>query len=181
MIKASFNVIADMSGLDKFIKECIQLEKKQVSIGFDDTKHPDADMGMAELAWILEMGADEANIPPRNFMDSTNYQFGVDNMKKAPLAIKNILYKGISPEVALKSLGNAEKRLMKENMEIKLFTNPNNALSTIRRKGRDDALVETGLLKMLTAHSQMPVFIIMLVLILRMLLHNQLVTTTSSY
>jgi len=63
------------------------------------------------------------------------------------LAIKNILYKGISPEVALKSLGNAEKRLMKEIMEIKLFTNPNNALSTIRRKGRDDALVETGLLK----------------------------------
>ena len=147
MITANFNVKADMSGLDKFIKECIQLEKKQVSIGFDDTKHPDADMGMAELAWILETGSDKANIPPRNFMDSTNYQFGVDNMKKAPLAIKNILYKGISPEVALKSLGNAEKRLMKEIMEIKLFTNPNNALSTIRRKGRDDALVETGLLK----------------------------------
>jgi hypothetical protein len=83
MIKASFNVIADMSGLDKFIKECIQLEKKQVSIGFDDTKHPDADMGMAELAWILETGSDKVNIPPRNFMDSTNYQFGVDNMKKA--------------------------------------------------------------------------------------------------
>ncbi len=147
MIKASFNVIADMSGLDKFIKECIQLEKKQVSIGFDDTQHPETDLTNAELAYILELGADKVNIPPRNFMDSTNYQFGVDNMKVTPLAVKKILYKNASPESVLKTVGNKQKKLMQEIMETKLFTNPNNALSTIRRKGRDDALVETGLLK----------------------------------
>ena len=149
MIKASFNVIADMSGLDKFIKECIQLEKKQVSIGFDDTKHPDADMGMAALAWILDRGADIPNgvIPPRDFMESTNDQFEVDNGRVTPLAVKKILYRGQAPESALKPVGNAQKRTMQEIMDIKLFSNPNNSEKTIKRKGRDDALVETGLLK----------------------------------
>ena len=147
MISANFNVIADMSGLDKFIKECVKLEQKQISIGFDNTKHPDTELTNAELAWILEMGADKVNIPPRNFMDSTNYQFGVDNMKVTPLAVKKILYKNASPESVLKTVGNKQKKLMQEIMETKLFTNPNNAKSTKQQKGRDDALIDTGFLK----------------------------------
>ena len=147
MITANFNVIADMSGLDKFIKECIKLEQKQISIGFDNTKHPDTELTNAELAYILELGADKVNIPPRNFMDSTNYQFGVDNMKVTPLAVKKILYKNASPESVLKTVGNKQKKLMQEIVETKLFTNPNNAKSTIQQKGRDDALIDTGFLK----------------------------------
>ena len=44
MIKAHFNVLADMSGMDKFIKECLKLEGYEVAIGFGEDKHPDADM-----------------------------------------------------------------------------------------------------------------------------------------
>ena len=147
MISANFNVIADMSGLDKFIKECVKLEQKQISIGFDNTQHPETDLTNAELAYILELGADKANIPPRNFMDSTNYQFGVDNMKITPIAVKKILYKNASPESVLKTVGNKQKKLMQEIMDIKLFTNPLNKESTVKQKGRDDALIDTGFLK----------------------------------
>ncbi|NCB78608.1 MAG: hypothetical protein EOM41_01150 [Bacilli bacterium] len=149
MIKCNSHVIADMKGLDLFVKECINLEKKEIGIGFDETKHPDADMSMAALAWILDRGADIPNgvIPPRDFMESTNDQFEVDNGRVTPLAVKKILYRGQAPESALKPVGNAQKRTMQEIMDIKLFSNPNNAPSTIRQKGRDDALIDTGKLR----------------------------------
>lgn len=149
MIKAHFNVLADMSGLDKFVKECLKLEAYEVDVGFGEGKHPDADMSMANLASILENGADIPNgtIPPRQFIESTNDMFEIDNMSVAPLAIKNILYKNADPSAQLKKIGNKQKRLMKQVMELKIFPNPNNAPSVIRQKGRDDALVDTGTLK----------------------------------
>ena len=149
MINAHFNVLADMSGLDKFVKECLKLEGYEVDTGFGEENHPDADMSKASLAWILENGADIPNgeIPPRQFIESTNDMFEIDNMKVSPLVVKNILYKNADPMVQLKKIGNKQKQLMKQVMEMKVFPNPNNAPSVIRQKGRDDALIDTGVLK----------------------------------
>ena len=36
MIKAHFNVLADMSGMDKFVKECLKLEGYEVDTGFGE-------------------------------------------------------------------------------------------------------------------------------------------------
>ena len=63
------------------------------------------------------------------------------------MIVKNILYKNADPMVQLKKIGNKQKQLMKQIMEMKVFPNPNNAPSVIRRKGRDDALIDTGTLK----------------------------------
>lgn len=149
MIKAHFNVLADMSGMDKFVKECLRLEGYEVDTGFGEEKHPDADMSMAALSWILENGADLPNgeIPPRQFIESTNDMFEIDNMKVSPFAVRNILYKNADPATQLKKIGNKQKQLMKQVMELKVFPNPNNAPSVIRQKGRDDALIDTGTLK----------------------------------
>lgn len=149
MIKAHFNVLADMSGMDKFVKECLKLEGYEVDTGFGEENHPDADMSKASLAWILENGADLPNgeIPPRQFIESTNDMFEIDNMKVSPLVVRNILYKNADPMVQLKKIGNKQKQLMKQVMELKVFPNPNNAPSVIRQKGRDDALIDTGTLK----------------------------------
>ena len=149
MIKAHFNVLADMSGMDKFVKECLNLEGYEVDTGFGEENHPDADMSKASLAWILENGADIPNgkIPPRQFIESTNDMFEIDNMKVSPLVVKNILYKNADPMSQLKKIGNKQKQLMKQIMEMKIFPNPNNAPSVIRQKGRDDALIDTGTLK----------------------------------
>ncbi|UNY40385.1 hypothetical protein KLEP7_gp08 [Pseudaeromonas phage vB_PpeM_ KLEP7] len=149
MINAHFNVLADMSELDKFVKECLKLENYEVDTGFGEENHPDADMSMANLANILELGADLPNgeIPPRQFIESTNDMFEIDNMKVSPLVVKNILYKNADPMVQLKKIGNKQKQLMKQVMEMKVFPNPNNAPSVIRQKGRDDTLIDTGILK----------------------------------
>ena len=149
MIKAHFNVLADMSGMDKFVKKCLRLEGYEVDTGFGEEKHPDADMSMASLANILELGADIPNgvIPPRQFIESTNDMFEIDNMKVSPLVVRNILYKDADPAAQLKKIGNKQKQLMKQVMELKVFPNPNNAPSVIRQKGRDDALIDTGVLK----------------------------------
>lgn len=135
----------DMSGFDELIKKCKQIENHEVEIGFGEEIHPDANMTMGNLAWILETGADLPNgeIPPRQFMESTNFQFEVDNNRLAPLVIKNILYKNAPIDAQLVRLGKKEKDIMQQVMRMKLFPNPNNAESTIRQKGRDDALIDT--------------------------------------
>ena len=149
MIKAHFNVLADMSGMDKFVKECLKLEGYEVDTGFGEENHGPSGLKTSELSWILENGADIPNgaIPPRQFIESTNDMFEIDNMKVSPLVVKNILYKNADPMSQLKKIGNKQKQLMKQIMEMKIFPNPNNAPSVIRQKGRDDALIDTGTLK----------------------------------
>ena len=149
MIKAHFNVLADMSGMDKFVKECLKLEGYEVDTGFGEETHGPSGLKTSELSWILENGADIPNgaIPPRQFIESTNDMFEIDNMKVSPLVVKNILYRNADPMVQLKKIGNKQKQLMKQIMEMKIFPNPNNAPSVIRQKGRDDALIDTGTLK----------------------------------
>ena len=149
MIKAHFNVLADMSGMDKFVKECLKLEGYEVDTGFGEETHVPSGLKTSELSWILENGADIPNgeIPPRQFIESTNDMFEIDNMKVSPLVVKNILYRNADPVVQLKKIGNKQKQLMKQIMEMKIFPNPNNAPSVIRQKGRDDALIDTGTLK----------------------------------
>lgn len=149
MIKAHFNVLADMSGMDKFVKECLKLEGYEVDTGFGEETHGPSGLKTSELSWILENGADIPNgeIPPRQFIESTNDMFEIDNMKVSPLVVKNILYRNADPVVQLKKIGNKQKQLMKQIMEMKIFPNPNNAPSVIRQKGRDDALIDTGTLK----------------------------------
>ena len=149
MIKAHFNVLADMSGMDKFVKECLKLEGYEVDTGFGEETHSPSGLKTSELSWILENGADIPNgeIPPRQFIESTNDMFEIDNMKVSPLVVKNILYRNADPMVQLKKIGNKQKQLMKQIMEMKIFPNPNNAPSVIRQKGRDDALIDTGTLK----------------------------------
>ena len=149
MIKAHFNVLADMSGMDKFVKECLRLDGYEVDTGFGEEAHGPSGLKTSELSWILENGADIPNgkIPPRQFIESTNDMFEIDNMKVSPLVVKNILYKNADPMSQLKKIGNKQKQLMKQIMEMKIFPNPNNAPSVIRQKGRDDALIDTGTLK----------------------------------
>ena len=104
----------DMSGFDELVKDCLQLESYEIGVGFDEKQHPDAEMPMANLAWILETGADLPNgeIPPRQFMESTNFQWGYDNQKYAPPVINRILYKKAPIIPQLKRLGGRHKKLM---------------------------------------------------------------------
>lgn len=138
----------DMSGLDELIKDCIELESYEIGVGFGSETHPRAEMPMANLAWILETGADLPNgeIPPRQFMESTNFQWEVDNQKFAPPVISRILYKSAPIIQQLKRLGGREKSLMQQVMRLKVFPNPSNAESVIASKGRDDALIDKGTL-----------------------------------
>lgn len=47
-------------------------------------------------------------------------------------------------ETELLKIGRKQKQILKQVMELKLFPFPNNAASTIAKKGRDDALIDKG-------------------------------------
>lgn len=145
MLGFSSTTTWDMKGLDEFVKKCKEIERHEIQVGFDEEMHPDANMPMGNLAWILENGADLPNgeIPPRQFMESTNFQFEVDNNRLAPLVIRAILYRDAPINKQLMRLGKKEKEVMQQVMRMKLFPFPNNAKSTIEKKGRDDALIDT--------------------------------------
>ena len=144
MIKVSSHCIADFSGMDKFVKQAIKLSQQEVDIGFNQETHEDSGLTYADLANILNSGADSVNIPPRVFMESAMDQFEVDNLKVTPLAVKRILYKDMPMEAELLKIGRKQKQILKQVMELKLFPFPNNAASTIAKKDRDDALIDKG-------------------------------------
>ena len=143
MLKVNSTCIADMSGMDEFIKQALRLSNKEAAVGFDSAIHEDSGLAYAGLAKILNDGADDVNIPPRLFMESTNDLFEYDNNKQINLTVRRILYKGFPTEEELLKLANKEKTIMQQVMKLKLFDYPNNKPSTIAIKGRDDALIDT--------------------------------------
>ena len=105
------HVKTDFKGLDEFIKDAIKLAGHSIEVGFDSTPHPNTDLGLASLAYILETGSDKVNIPPRQFMESSNDLFEQDNAKFAPITVRRILYRKSNINSELLILGNKEKRL----------------------------------------------------------------------
>jgi len=144
MIKMSSHCVADFSGMDEFIKKAIRLSQEEVDVGFNQEIHEDSGLTYADLANILNSGADKVNIPPRVFMESAMDIFEYDNLKVTPLAVKKILYKDMPMEAELLKIGRKQKQVLQEVMKLKIFPFPNNSKLTIARKGRDDALIDTG-------------------------------------
>lgn len=125
----------------KFFKELEQLKKLQVRIGFQRGKEKyDDDADMCDIALFNELGT--SNSPSRPFLRKS-----VDENEAAINALCKSIIKDVTKgaktaEEAYKQAGVAVKGLVQE--KIKDGEYAPNAPSTIKKKGSDKPLIDTG-------------------------------------
>lgn len=133
-----FDVKIDEDEMLKEIKR--QARKKVLTVGFFDETYPDGER-IGKIATINEYGVPEHNQPPRPFM-----RYTVAKSKKKWIDIlQDILPENMDVERSLNILGDVVSEDVSQM--ISAFAIPANAPSTIRKKGFNDPLVDTGLMR----------------------------------
>ena len=117
-----------------------------VGIPSDAKRHEDnPNIGLAEIAFIMEKGSTVNNIPPRPFMQQTR----IKNEKKVAGLSKKYLSAittgKMSAMDAIKKLGASYEGAMKKSFLTGSFVG--NAESTKKRKKSSKPLIDTGLLR----------------------------------
>lgn len=117
-----------------------------VGIPSDAKRHEDnPNIGLAEIAFIMEKGSTVNKIPPRPFMQQTR----IMNEKKVAGLSKKYLSAistgKMSAMDAIKKLGASYEGAMKKIFIVGSFTG--NAESTKKRKKSSRPLIDTGLLR----------------------------------
>lgn len=126
---------------DKLVKKIKHQAKKQVlTVGFFDQTYPDGKR-IGKIATINEYGVPEHNQPPRPFMWYTILK----NRSKWLDILQEVLTENLDVKKSLNILGDVVAEDVSEM--IKVFAYPPNAPSTIARKGFNDPLVDTGLMR----------------------------------
>lgn len=133
-----FDVKIDEDEMLKEIKR--QARKRVLTVGFFDETYPDGER-IGKIATINEYGVPEHNQPPRPFMRYTV----IKNKKKWLDILQDILPQNMDVERSLNILGDVVADDVSQM--IKAFAIPANAPSTIRKKGFNDPLVDTGLMR----------------------------------
>lgn len=125
-----------------FKKALKELDKYEVRIGYQEgASYPDG-TPVIQVAMWNELGT--VNIPPRPFLRQTadNNEAKIQsNMKSAAIKIAN----GSTAETVLNELGVFGKGLLQKEIKNGEFTP--NAPSTVKKKGSDRPLIDTGLLR----------------------------------
>lgn len=128
-----------------FFKQIAELKKLQVRVGYERGKHVKTDeegeeADYCDIALWNELGTSNG-IPERPFMKQS-----VDNNEsQISTACKDALQqvaKGESAEKILKQLGNMQRGLVQQTIVSGEFAE--NAPSTVKRKGSDKPLIDTG-------------------------------------
>lgn len=128
-----------------FFKQIAELQKLQVRVGYERGKHVKTDedgeeADYCDIALWNELGT-ENGIPERPFMkDSVDKNQG--QIDKACKAALQTVTQGGSAELILKQLGNMQKGLVQQTIVSGEFVE--NAPSTVKKKGSDKPLIDTG-------------------------------------
>lgn len=126
---------------DEMYKEIKRQARKQVlTVGFFDETYPDGKR-IGRIATINEYGVPEHNQPPRPFMRYTV----IKNKPKWLSILQDILPQNMDIKRSLNILGDVVADDVSQM--ITAFAVPPNRPSTIARKGFNDPLVETGLMR----------------------------------
>ena len=129
----------------EFFKQIAKLQKLQVRVGYERGKHSKTDengeeVDYCDIALFNELGTSNG-IPERPFM----MQSVEGNASQIDAACKDALAqipKGETAEQILKMLGNMQKGLVQQTIVSGTFVE--NAPSTVKKKGSDKPLIETG-------------------------------------
>ena len=128
----------------KFEKLLAEMSDKQVAVGFNaDSGSYDDGASLVEVAAWNELGT--RHIPSRPFIHDA-IEFNNDKITMfAGASVRNAIENGGSAEEVLNQIGNMAKGLVQEEIRNGMWTP--NAPSTIRKKGSDHPLIDTGYMR----------------------------------
>lgn len=150
-VEISFNVVGDMMAeLEKALKE---MQAKEVLVGFPESEDTRVDekgnpesITNASLAYIHNFGAPEANIPARPFMVE-----GIEGVREKitdrMYTVGTAALEGNKQAVdmGLNAVGLTAQLGIQDKINDGPFTP--NAPSTVKAKGSDSPLIDTGQLR----------------------------------
>ncbi len=114
------------------------------------TPYPDRpDRTTAQVALYNEYGTTteegKQHVPPRPFFSQASHKFRDNRAAREARLKMELRDNDYNPDIALRNM--AEYLALEVKDSIEKFSTPPNADSTIAKKGFDDPLVDTGLLK----------------------------------
>ena len=119
-----------------------KLSELEVQVGFQGDQTAEDGTSLAEIAAYNELGT--STIPARPFMKQS-FENHEDELRAACERVNAALASGRSVEQALDALGVAIKGLVQTEIVEGGFTE--NASSTIKKKGSDKPLIDTGTMR----------------------------------
>lgn len=118
----------------------------QAEVGhFDEDWHEEAEMDMASLAAMQELGFINQNgstVPPRSFHSQTANRNQNSIGRKMGEVVSKVYAGKITVHEALVEVGEEYTEDMQQMIDD--FSNPKNAKGTIKAKGVDNPLVDSG-------------------------------------
>lgn len=123
----------------KFKKMLEDLRRLEVRIGIQQGEASDEGVDLVDIAMFNELGT--VHIPSRPFLRNS-VDANADQINTFLQSMKQEILKGGSAEDVLKKIGVFQKGLVQEEIVKGDFT-PNSE-ATIRKKGSDTPLVDTG-------------------------------------
>lgn len=130
----------DIKIKDDILKKLEKKEKKVLTVGFFDEKYPNGTR-IGKVATANEYGVPEHNVPPRPFMRDTV----ITRKPKWLKIVSEVISENLDVVRTLSILGDIIANDVSEM--ITAYTIPANKPSTIARKGFNDPLVDTGLMR----------------------------------
>ena len=140
MADFSFDGLKLTSDGKKFMAELNKLKGLEICVGFQsgDSRYEDG-ADTAEIAAFNELGT--SDMPARPFMKQS-WENHEDDLKKACQAANNMIASGKSAQQAASMLGAVGVGIVQSEIVEGQFAP--NAPSTIRKKGSDRPLIDTG-------------------------------------
>lgn len=140
----AFEVNLDL--LDDIEQFCTECCKQELDVGVIDGSHTYSDgMSVYDVACINEYGSADGRRPPqRAFIESTVKR---ESQHWQQLLANEFLTAIQSGTLTLTHIGEQVKADVIKTIDDNLHPHPNNAKSTIEKKGFDHPLIETGLLR----------------------------------
>lgn len=143
MIDVKNEVSCDMKGLDELILKLKSLEKSWVEYGYyDNDTHDASGLPMSQLAAYTEFGNEDGTREPRPFMAQSGIYFTLTKMNIVKLWFRRFQEGKQPPAALLGRIGVSGVQQIKETIMYQNF--PKLKPSTIKKKGNDTILIETG-------------------------------------
>jgi phage gpG-like protein len=146
-MKSEIRTRYNMSQLQIFVKSIDDKHQVQVGIFGKKSGRKKGEVTNAELGAIHEWGSFSRNIPPRSFLKMPISTKSEMIMKEATAGTKNLIGTG-KIVLLLKRLGHACENVIEQAFDTSGFDSWDaNKPETIRRKGSDSPLIDTGQLR----------------------------------
>lgn len=139
-------------GMAQLRADLLELRALKIHAGVQgakgDAQHPGADgLTVAELAAIHEYGAPAAAIPPRPFLRHTAEVNRAKFREALRAGVADVIDRRATPLQAFSKVGELMSRAIVESIDRANEWATPNAPETIRRKGHDRVLRDSGVLR----------------------------------